>query len=629
MTELNRIQVTAFVVLACVMGVVFFAYQLGVDGPFLLDDFNNLSPIAIGGGVDSLADMLRYTFGWDGMDFSRPVSRLSFLLDDQYWPSSPEQFKGTNISLHLVNGLLVALLIYKLLSQRYHPKEATWIAVICCGLWLVNPLSVSTTLYVVQRMTQLMLFFMLVSLLCYIHFLLSKKLLSQLIWLICAGLSSVLCVLSKENGATVLVFYFLINFFFFYPHAERKTKLIFSAALASVFIFACMWMFYLNVTGDTYSGREFTLTQRLLIQGEVLARYTQFWLGLSGDELTIFHDDVEWKIKNVGVGLSWTFWMVHAAVLAIAIKLVKSKPLISFGIFWFYVGHLVESSFIPLELMYEHRNYMPSIGLALIGSHLFYSFFGYVKSRGLTVLGVGVPLLYIAFLCIGLIHRCALWSDYRILASKWAAEHPNSLRAQDSFIAMLEISGMELMAYEKANEVYPRFNDPALLLHRLKLECLLISEDQRSLVIDLDEIESMAFSSGVNFYLNELMSMDQRGCLDKSILHGEFNDLIEAIGNMRHLKSKPGYYAVYLDAVANYYVTEKRYMEAVVAREKLWQVQPTIDTALKLSELFILGGNPLQAEKYLLWARQQNSARWYSNPNVDLAIANLERALGK
>ena len=34
-----------------------------------------------------------------------------------------------------------------------------------------------------------------------------------------------------------------------------------------------------------------------------------------------------------------------------------------FMVIWFFVGHTVESSIISLELVFEHRNYFPAIGL--------------------------------------------------------------------------------------------------------------------------------------------------------------------------------------------------------------------------------------------------------------------------
>ena len=45
----------------------------------------------------------------------------------------------------------------------------------------------------------------------------------------------------------------------------------------------------------------------------------------------------------------------------------RQAPLLSFGIAWFLVGHILESTILPLEIAHEHRNYLPLFGVALIG----------------------------------------------------------------------------------------------------------------------------------------------------------------------------------------------------------------------------------------------------------------------
>jgi hypothetical protein len=114
--------------------IAWWAYSPGLHGGFLFDDFANLP--ALGG---------------DGPT-GRPLTLLSFLLDARNWPADPFPFKRTNLILHLLNGGLLYLLLIrlgKLISNdttRYR-IGATFGATI----WLLHPLLVSTTLYIVQR----------------------------------------------------------------------------------------------------------------------------------------------------------------------------------------------------------------------------------------------------------------------------------------------------------------------------------------------------------------------------------------------------------------------------------------------------------------------------------------------
>ena len=44
-----------------------------------------------------------------------------------------------------------------------------------------------------------------------------------------------------------------------------------------------------------------------------------------------------------------------------AFLMARRKPLLSFCMLFFFLNHLVEGTVIPLELIYEHRNYIPSM----------------------------------------------------------------------------------------------------------------------------------------------------------------------------------------------------------------------------------------------------------------------------
>ena len=55
-----------------------------------------------------------------------------------------------------------------------------------------------------------------------------------------------------------------------------------------------------------------------------------------------------------------------AASVAVSWLLRIKAPIISFGIAWFLLGHSLESTIFPLELMHEHRNYLPSLGIVIL-----------------------------------------------------------------------------------------------------------------------------------------------------------------------------------------------------------------------------------------------------------------------
>ncbi len=145
------------VLLSGLIALVLIIYWPGINGPFLLDDFSNLNSLGNGGGVNSWNNFISFVFGNVSGPTGRPVSMLSFLIDAQDWPPHIASFKYTNILIHLLAGLtlcwvLSLLFAYLELSRQY----SGYLALLVSALWLLHPLNSSTTLYVVQRMTQLM-----------------------------------------------------------------------------------------------------------------------------------------------------------------------------------------------------------------------------------------------------------------------------------------------------------------------------------------------------------------------------------------------------------------------------------------------------------------------------------------
>src|SRR5690606_32092624 len=143
-------------------------YLPGLSGPFLFDDFPNLEQLGARGPIKSLELLRAYlTSGFAGPT-GRPVSLLSFLLDANDWPTDPWPFKRTNLVIHLIIGVVLYVTTRKLVEADGHTSEdAPPIAALSAALWLLNPFLVSTTLYAVQRMTQLAALFVLAGIYCY------------------------------------------------------------------------------------------------------------------------------------------------------------------------------------------------------------------------------------------------------------------------------------------------------------------------------------------------------------------------------------------------------------------------------------------------------------------------------
>src|SRR5512135_1443267 len=166
----NRItELASGCLLAALLGLAWLAYHPGLAGTFLFDDFANLPSLGEFGPVDNAATFWRYVTSGSADPLGRPLALLSFLIDANDWPAAPYAFKRTGVLIHLLNGVLLCWLLLKLgrvLGKT--DREAAFAALLGAAFWLLHPLLVSTTLYVVQRETILPATFILIGLLGYV-----------------------------------------------------------------------------------------------------------------------------------------------------------------------------------------------------------------------------------------------------------------------------------------------------------------------------------------------------------------------------------------------------------------------------------------------------------------------------
>jgi hypothetical protein len=116
----------------------------------------------------------------------------------------------------------------------------------------------------------------------------------------------------------------------------------------------------------TYDVRPFTLTQRLLTEARITWEYLHLIVLPALPDFGLYHDDFRLS-KGLFAPVTTLYSLCGLAVLALVSWVVRIKwPLVSFAILWFLLGHSLESSIFPLELMHEHRNYLPSLGVFIV-----------------------------------------------------------------------------------------------------------------------------------------------------------------------------------------------------------------------------------------------------------------------
>jgi len=421
------IQITAIPLLA-MMSIL--AFWPGTTGGFILDDSFNLSAMQKYGGVHNL-DTLRF-FIFEGISgpTGRPISLLSFLLDGQSWPADPFSFKRTNILIHSLNSILIFAVIYKLF-QMIGRKESTAIiiAFLCAGIWALHPLHISTVLYVIQRMTELVALFTLIGIWCYLYG--RQKLPSSpgpgYLWMsVAVIIFGLLATLSKENGVLLPLYILVIEFTLLrsVPRPQHWRYWAIPILVAPVIAL----LLYLGYSADNhlikYSLRDFNLYERLLSQPRVLWDYVAKII-FPAHTPALFFDDFQVSKSLLSPATTLLSLITLIAILFASLILRKRLPVLSFAVLWFLAGHLLESSVLPLEMYFEHRSYLPMLGIILAIS--FYAEKLTARNRKLLIIGGAVVITSLA---VTTWQHSNTWGNNTQLIAKIAKNQPDSLRAQ-------------------------------------------------------------------------------------------------------------------------------------------------------------------------------------------------------
>src|SRR5690554_238317 len=465
--SLNKYLPTLSLLLLFVLAVI--VYWPGLNGGFLFDDFPNLEPLGHYGQVDSWETAKAFiTSGFAGPT-GRPISLASFLLDDNTWPSHAPWFKKTNLLIHLLCGLLLCwatlLLIRNL--KTVTEQQAQWIAVLTCGLWLLHPYMLSTTLYVVQRMAQLATLFSLMGIVLYLQgrlWLTTRPIKAYLLMAVGIGAGTVLATYSKENGALLALLILIIEFCL--PQDKNKPVWQFRAVLLWLPSLAIVYKLasYINFSVDLWPNRNFNQVERLLTEGRIITEYLLHLFvpriegnGLYQDGFLI---SKSW-LNPVSTVFSWLF-LTFLVVTAFVVR--KRLSIVALAIFFFLSAHLMESTVVGLELYFEHRNYLAALFLFL---PVAYYLVLWAKQTKLVMV---VIVLILTMLSIMTFLRAELWSDSEKLELYWAQAAINSPRALNSLTTHIANSGRPVEALEFVEAASDRLPDSSFLTMRVLMQ---------------------------------------------------------------------------------------------------------------------------------------------------------------
>lgn len=516
-------------------------YFPALDSPLFFDDLPNIAQntlVQIDGRT--FDDWRIASLSSGAGQIERSVAMLTFAVNHVIAGDLvPGSLKFTNVLIHILCGGLVyrfAALLAKTPALRARPiveKHGTWFAVLAALLWLLHPLHVSTVMYSVQRMAQLSTLFTVGGLVVFLHYRLQwvdardktgpttadrgGDFVACTLWVALLG---TFALFSKENGALLPWLVVVIEVALFQALWFGRTSkvpgclswllLVLPVLLvAVVFVVAPEWVL------DRYATREFTLEERLLTQGRVLWHYIA-WIFLPNlTQMGFFHDDISISrclLQPATGALAAAAW---GGVLLLAFVARFRTPIGFFSVLFFLVAHSIESSVIPLEMAFEHRNYLPSVALAILAAYSLVLLGEKFSTEESTLSGWMLGAAAVLALSVLLGIRAYMWRDELSLARFNVINHPDSPRANFYYASALYSRYLEAQA-----QGMPREERAALAVAARQYYLNMHALDERDIapIVMLYQLEARHFPglAEENDWLSKIEDLAQSRRLQRS-----------------------------------------------------------------------------------------------------------------
>ncbi len=367
---------------------IFLIYSNTFDASWHFDDFGNIvenpklhisdfSPNSI---IKSLSASINGGY-YNGQTFYRPLVMFSFALNWYFAKLNVLGYHLVNTMVHITAAFLLYLTISKLLNTpnmgNKFKANSFSISFLSAIIWAIHPIQIQGVSYIVQRMASMAAMFYVASLYFYLTARLSSSLKIRFIFYPLFFLSGILAVGCKENAALIPLSILLVEIIFFHRleqiSFQKKMLFVLGGILSIMFLIGAASLFYKTPFGllNGYTHRPFNLWERLMTESRIFILYFKQIVYPVASNYSIVHDI---KISK-SLFYPWTTlpsFIAITSLLGIGVANIKKWPLVSFAILFYFLNHLVESTIFPLELIFEHRNYLPSMFLFLpvaVGLH--------------------------------------------------------------------------------------------------------------------------------------------------------------------------------------------------------------------------------------------------------------------
>jgi tetratricopeptide (TPR) repeat protein len=418
--------------------------------------------------LQNLISISKGYFGW-----FRWIPMVTFAFNHYMGDNNPVIFHVTNIIIHTLCFLSVFYLIYQLMKSgdRTGPDRVAlspfYYAIFAAGIWALHPVQTNAVTYVVQRMASIHALFYTLSISLYIKGRMKHREKGSwragTPWYAGCSIGALCAFLSKENSAMLPFMLIMTEMWFFQPGLHwcfwnnlKKSHWI-RWVLAATAFFLLAFVFFLKFQEllASYGGRHFTMQERLLTQARVVVWYISILLWPAPSRLSIEHDvTLSTSLFHPPTTLLCILFL--AILLWLTFHFRKRFPLITYGSLWFFLNLLIESTIVPLELIFEHRLYLPSavffLSLAIVATGGLRVTFPKVSEHDfLTLVKCGFAVVMAALTLLTFLRNEA-WENALTLYSDATAKSPHHPRSHANLAVALYRFGFYEEAIKEGEE---------------------------------------------------------------------------------------------------------------------------------------------------------------------------------
>ncbi len=426
------------IALIIILGIA--AYSNSFKAPFTFDDNHYI--------IDNYGLHLQNLSASEWQDFSASFTRgkgfsvwerfipfLSFALN--YYAAGHRVFGYhlINLLIHLLAAITLYFLLQNILKlpslKAGYEKHAHYVAAGASLLFLLHPVQTQTVIFTWQRCASLAALFYFLTLLSYLKGRTNTSGCGPVYYVI-AVITAICAFFSKQNSATLPLFIILIEVYFIQGLSWQQIKPCLGYFITLVGVFFAIATFYtnfnfINLVVSWYARRNFGLLERVLTQLRVVVHYISLLLFPLPSRLNL---DYGFPVSSSLTQPLTTLLclLLLAGLIFVAVYLAKKKPLLSFGILWLLVNLVTESSIIGLELVYEHRLYLPSVGFCLILSLGIWALLDRLCSKTRLIWATGIWGLILCCLTVFTHQRAFVWREELTLWQDVVKKSPEKSR---------------------------------------------------------------------------------------------------------------------------------------------------------------------------------------------------------